>query len=55
MLISPKVCLLHNIFGFGVIAQYRVYDAINPLIVTAHQDFIQRGISIPNELDELVV
>jgi len=49
MLIRPEVGFLHYVLGLGIVSKNCQYDPVDPLIVPAHQDFIQRHFSPQNQ------
>src|SRR5215831_4158338 len=55
ILICPDVGVLYHIFGFSVIAQNRSRNTIEALIVAAHDDLIQGGVTGLYSLDHLKI
>jgi hypothetical protein len=55
MLIGANVCLLHHVFGLRIIPQNREGNAVQPLVVPAHEDLVQGGIPGANPLDDFLV
>src|SRR5437588_12442842 len=45
VLVGPHVGILHHVFRLSSIAQDRVSDTVEALVVPAHQQFVKRGLS----------
>jgi hypothetical protein len=41
----PDIGILHHVFGFGIVAQDRAGDTVEPLVVPAHDDLVQSSIA----------
>jgi hypothetical protein len=58
-LVEVRVCanlrFRHDVFGFFRISQHHSRDAIQPLMVAAHQSVIEGGFTCANPLDEFIV
>jgi hypothetical protein len=52
VLIRPNVCILHYVFGLGIIAQDRARDTIEPLVVPAHDCPIDGGVALYDHLPQ---
>ena len=55
MLIRTDVGLVHHIFRFGIRPQNGSYNAMDPLIVPAHEDLVEGGIPAANKGDDLLI
>jgi hypothetical protein len=55
MLIRPHIRLLHDVFRLRVVPQNCKRDPVDSLIVAAHQDFIERGISRTGQADQFFI
>ena len=53
--VGANVGVLHDVFGFGVAVQNGSGDAIEALVVAAHDDLVQGGFSRPDAVDDLFV
>jgi len=45
MFVGAHVSILHYVLGFGVITQDRARNPVDPLVIAAHQDLKQSGLS----------
>src|SRR6266852_4991193 len=55
MLISTHVGVLHYVFRFVVVAKNSARHSIQALVVAPHNDFVERGFSRANSVDDLFV
>src|SRR3954453_6497288 len=55
MLISTHVGVLHDVLGFGVIADDGTRNAVKTLVVSTHDDFVESGFSGQNAVDDLFI
>src|SRR6266850_8482565 len=55
MFVGADVGVLHDVFGLAVIAQNRARDAVQPLVITAHDDFKQGSFARQNPLYDIFV
>ena len=55
VLVGVNISGLHDVFRFGVIADNGPRDTVEALVVAAHDDFVQGGLSRPHPLNDLFV
>ena len=54
-MIGANVGVLHDVFGFDVAVQNGPGDAVEALVVAAHDDLVERSFSRPDAVDHLFV
>jgi hypothetical protein len=52
---GADVRVLHDVLGFGVVGEDGAGDAIEPLVVAAHEHLEQAGLAIPHAGHHLLV
>src|SRR5205814_1882261 len=55
VLVGAHVGVLHDVFRLGVVAEDGAGHAVKALVVAAHEDLIERGVSGLDAVDDLVV
>ena len=55
VLVGADVGVLHDVLGLGVVAEDGAGHAVQTLVVAAHEDLIERGVSGFDAVDDLVV
>jgi hypothetical protein len=53
--VSLDIRILHDIFRFPILSQYRPRNPVQPLIVSAHQDFEQSCVAFQNAFNQRFV
>jgi hypothetical protein len=55
VLVGADVGVLHDVLGLGVVAEDGAGHAVEALVVAAHEDLIESGVSSFDAIDDLVV
>ena len=55
VLVGADVGVLHDVFGFAVVVEDGASDAVEALVVAAHEDLVERGLSCADAVDDLFV